>query len=92
MYSAAGSFPACGSLDNTVNFSVEHGWWNDLCVAVKIQIRKCHMAVIIIPVTFHGKNNSLDAEQLNHVVFLFLQMNGYNRGAVPLFRYNPGLE
>lgn len=41
-----GSRPACGSLDNTVNFSVGRGWWNDLCAAVKIQIRKapygCH--------------------------------------------------
>lgn len=63
---APGSHPACGSLDNTVNFSVRRGWHIDLCAAVKIQIRQHHMAAIIIPVTFRTKNNSLDAEQLNH--------------------------
>lgn len=29
------------------------------------------MAVIIIPVIFHTKNNSVDAKQLSHAVFFF---------------------
>lgn len=36
----------------------------DLYAAIKIQIRKRHMAAIIIPATFSTKNNSLDTEQL----------------------------
>lgn len=68
MCSAPGSHPARGSLYTAVNVSAEHRRSNDLCAAVKIQIRKCHMAAIIIPVTFRTKNSSLDAEQF--ILFL----------------------